>query len=72
MTPGALPAVVVPSGSKTGFSFASDSSVVSRPDRLVRGHVADRDDLVVEAARVLRGRGALVRAERPRVLLLAA
>src|SRR5581483_9259017 len=29
-TPGALPAVVVPSGSKTGLSFAKDSSEVSR------------------------------------------
>ena len=30
LTPGALPAVVVPSGSKTGWSAASFSSVVSR------------------------------------------
>ena len=61
-TPGALPAVVVPSGSNTGFSAASFSTVVSRPDRLVGRDVADRDDLVVEAARVLRRRGALLRA----------
>ena len=30
LTPGAFPAVVVPSGSKTGFNDASRSSVVSR------------------------------------------
>ena len=51
MTPGALPAVVVPSGSNTGFSFASDSAVVSAAHALVGRDVADRDDLVVEAAR---------------------
>ena len=39
--------------------------------RLVGRHLADGNDLVVEAARVLRRRGALVRAKRPRVLVLA-
>ena len=70
-TPGALPAVVVPSGSKTGFSAASDSSEVSRrgPSSAVTSPTGD--DLVVEAACVLRRDRALVRAVRPRVLLLA-
>ena len=72
MTPGAFPAVVVPSGSKTGLSLASDSSVVSRPDALVRGHALNGNDLVVVAPCVLRRRGALLRPVRPGVLLLAA
>ena len=65
LTPGALPAVVVPSGSNTGFSAASFSTVVSRRTALVGGDVADGHDLVVEAAGVLRGRGTLVRPRAP-------
>ena len=71
LTPGALPAVVVPSGSKTGLSEASFSSEVSRRGALVGLELADRDDLVGEPARVDRGDRPLVRAERPRVLVLA-
>ncbi len=40
-------------------------------DALVRGDLSDGDDLVIEPARVLRGRRALVRARRPCVLVLA-
>ena len=69
-TPGALPAVVVPSGSKTGFREASFSSVVSR-----RGassfEVADRDYLVGEEPVVDRVHRALLGAQRELVLLLA-
>src|ERR1043165_3593398 len=83
LTPGAFPAVVVPSGSKTGGSAPPRSAVGPRPaprssgvedrrerpqplerrvapDALVRGHAADRDDLVVEPAGVLCRRGALL------------
>ena len=70
MTPGALPAVVAASGSNTGVSVASFSIVVAA-DALVRGDVADGDDLVVEAAGILGCRGALVRAGGPRILVLA-
>ena len=40
-------------------------------DALVRGQVADGDDLVLEEPGVLRSRGTLVRPVRPRVLVLA-
>src|SRR5438105_1804541 len=46
-----------------------ERGVASRP--LVDGEVADRDDLVREAPLVDRADGALVRAERPAVLVLA-
>ena len=62
VTPGALPAVVVPSGSNTGGRAASFSSVVSRRMLSSAATLADRDDLVLEAAGVLRGSRALVRA----------
>ena len=71
MTPGAFPAVVVPSGSKTGCSAASFSSVVSRRTPSSAATSPTGDDLVVEAARILRRGGALLRPERPLVLLLA-
>ena len=71
LTPGALPAVVVPSGSKTGLRLASFSSVVSRRGRLVGLDAVHGDELVGEAALVDRRHRALVRAERPGVLLLA-
>ena len=79
--PGALPAVTVPpSGWKAGFSFASASSVESERgpssaptivSPFLPGH-RDRDDLLVEAAGLLRGDRALVGAQRELVLRLAA
>ena len=59
-TPGALPAVVVPSGSKTGCEGRELLERRVATDALVGGHVADSDDLVVEAPCVLRRRGTLV------------
>ena len=71
MTPGALPAVVVPSGSKTGFSAASFSTVVSRRIASSLLELAGRDDLLREAAGVLGRGGARLRPGRPGVLGLA-
>ena len=48
-TPGALPAVVVPSGSKTGFSARELLERRVAPRALVGGEVADGDDLVARS-----------------------
>ena len=77
----AEPAVMVPSAAKAGRSLPSDSAVV--PGRTPSSSVdeqrvalalrdLDRDDLVVEAAVLHRGGGALVGAGGELVLLLAA
>ncbi len=71
MTPGALPGGDRPLGIHHRLQASELLERRVAPHRLVGGHHADGDDLVVEAARVLRGRGALVGTERPRVLLLA-
>ena len=71
MTPGALPAVVVPSGSKIGFERGQRLDRRVAPDRLVELDVADGDDLLREVPGVLRSSSTSLRARRPRVLRLA-
>ena len=66
-----LPAVTVPSGRKAGFSAASFSRDVSGTRVLVAADVADRDELVVEAARLGGGRVPALALEREGVLVLA-
>ena len=72
LMPGALPAVVVPSRSNTGFSAASFSSDVSRRGLSSASSSPTGTSSSREAARVRAPPTArCVRAERPRVLLLA-
>ena len=67
LTPGALPAVVVPSGSNTGFSAASFSTVVSRrtdssavTSPTATSSSSNRPSSCAAAARCVRARGPLV------------
>ena len=81
LMPEALPAVTVPALSKAGrrpasasalvflFMNSSVSNIIGSPLLLRNG---DRDDLVLELARVLRGDGLLLAGQRQRVLRFAA
>ncbi len=71
LIPLAFPAVTVPSERNAGLSLASASVVRLGPRMLVDGDIADGNELVVEAAGRVRGRPALLRAQRERVLILA-
>ena len=71
LIPLAFPAVTVPPARKAGLSAASCSTVVSGRGCSSRDDVADRDELVVEAARLGGCGPACLRARGERVLVLA-
>ena len=71
LSPDELPAVTVPPGRNAGFSVASFSALVSGRGCSSRATPSDRDELVVEPARLRSRRPATLRLERELVLILA-